>query len=114
MEEFNSVHKDLFSEEEIIFYMKEALEECNNALLSGEVPVGCVFVYLPNNRIILKGHNLTNITKNATKHAEINCIDTITEIYQNEKQKEIFLSQHQIKREDADNLKSLFNNCVLF
>ena len=114
MEEFSPVHKDLFSEEEIIFYMKEALEECNNALLSGEVPVGCVFVYLPNNRIILKGHNLTNITKNATKHAEINCIDTITEIYQNEKQKEIFLSQHQIKREDADNLKSLFNNCVLF
>jgi tRNA(Arg) A34 adenosine deaminase TadA len=50
-------------------YMKEALKEAHKSLHEfNEVPVGCVFVY--NNEIIARGHNLVNKTKNATRHAE--------------------------------------------
>lgn len=68
---------EYFSEDKINEYMKEALNECQKALDEGEVPVGCVFVSLDNNEIIVRGHNMTNLTKNATTHAEINCINSI-------------------------------------
>lgn len=45
----------------------KSLHECN------EVPVGCVFVL--NNVIISRGHNLVNRTANPTRHAEFICID---------------------------------------
>ncbi len=114
MDESNSNYNQIFSNKEILFYMTEALNECKKALLSGEVPVGCVFVYLPTNKIILRGHNLTNKTKNATTHAEINCINSISEIFKNFVSKEDFISQNEINPKDAENLKKLFNNCALF
>lgn len=48
---------------------KEALE-------AGEVPVGCIFVDDDGN-ILASGRNTVNETKNATRHAEMNCVDTI-------------------------------------
>lgn len=49
--------------------MLEALNEAEKALNEfNEVPVGCVFVY--NGEIIARGHNLVNLTKNPTRHAE--------------------------------------------
>lgn len=54
--------------------MLEALVEAKRSLHEfGEVPVGCVFVY--NNEIIARGHNLVNKTANPTRHAEFICID---------------------------------------
>ena len=54
-------------------YMLEALEEAKKALSEfNEVPVGCVFVYKDN--IIARGHNLVNLTKNPTRHAECKLI----------------------------------------
>jgi len=50
-----------------------------DALASGEVPVGCVFVHDINHQnpgtVMATGHNRTNISRNATRHAEIECID---------------------------------------
>ena len=52
--------------------MRLALDQAAEALSSGEVPVGCVFVKA--GQVIAKSYNLTNQTKNATTHCEINCI----------------------------------------
>ncbi|XP_045617540.1 tRNA-specific adenosine deaminase 2 [Procambarus clarkii] len=53
--------------------MSEAFSQAKEALACGEVPVGCVFVF--NNEIIARGRNTVNQTHNATRHAEMNCID---------------------------------------
>jgi len=60
-----------------IKWMKEALQVAKAGLMLKEVPVGCVIVY--NDEIIGKGHNLTNLKKNATRHAEFEAIDMAME-----------------------------------
>lgn len=58
--------------------MVDALAEAKKSLHEfNEVPVGCVFVY--NNQIIARGHNLVNKTANPTRHAEFVCIDGVLE-----------------------------------
>ena len=42
-----------FTYEEIIFYMKESIKSCEQAIIDGEVPVGCIFVYIPTKQIII-------------------------------------------------------------
>ncbi|CAI6360918.1 unnamed protein product [Macrosiphum euphorbiae] len=56
--------------------MKISLCLAKEALEVGEVPVGCIFVDNDGN-ILASGRNTVNETKNATRHAEINCVDTI-------------------------------------
>lgn len=56
-------------------WMDVALEKANDSLKVGEVPVGCLFIY--NNEVIATGNNTVNETRNATRHAEINCIDQV-------------------------------------
>jgi len=50
-------------------YMREALEEARKAYDLGEVPIGAVVVL--NNEIIGRGHNLREVLKDSTAHAEI-------------------------------------------
>ncbi|XKL69330.1 hypothetical protein PGB90_007099 [Kerria lacca] len=66
--------------------MKYCLELAKKALMLGEVPVGCIF--LLDNKIIAESKNNVNDTRNATRHAERNCIDLIVEKFKN--WKEIF------------------------
>ncbi|TMW56813.1 hypothetical protein Poli38472_006823 [Pythium oligandrum] len=61
------------------FYMQQALLEGEKALLRGEVPVGCVFVY--RDEIIARAANRVNELYNATKHAEIVAIEEIAAKY---------------------------------
>lgn len=57
-------------------FMLEALKEAKKSLFEfNEVPVGCVFIH--NNQIIARGHNLVNKTANPTRHAEFVCIDGV-------------------------------------
>ncbi|XP_071538535.1 tRNA-specific adenosine deaminase 2 [Panulirus ornatus] len=56
-------------------WMLEAFHQAREALASGEVPVGCVFVY--NSEIVARGRNAVNETHNATRHAEMNCVDEL-------------------------------------
>lgn len=59
-------------------FMVDALAEAKKSLYEfNEVPVGCVFVH--NNQIIARGHNLVNKTANPTRHAEFVCIDGVLE-----------------------------------
>lgn len=53
-------------------FMLAALEEAQKAMLKGEVPVGAVIV--KNNRIIARGHNRREETKNVLSHAETEAI----------------------------------------
>jgi tRNA(adenine34) deaminase len=52
--------------------MRQALIEAEKAFALDEVPIGCVIVH--NERIIAKGHNLTEQLKDATAHAEMMAI----------------------------------------
>lgn len=55
--------------------MAIALEKAEDSFKASEVPVGCIFIY--ENEIIATGNNTVNETRNATRHAEINCIDKV-------------------------------------
>ena len=57
--------------------MKEALREAANAAAEDEVPIGAVIVW--NDRIIAKGHNMTERLADATAHAEMIAITAATE-----------------------------------
>ena len=61
------------SEEIENHWMREALVEARQALSRGEVPVGCVFVF--RGEAVARGGNEVNITKNATRHAELVALD---------------------------------------
>ncbi|KAF3019447.1 tRNA(adenine34) deaminase [Neopestalotiopsis sp. 37M] len=56
-------------------FMREALAMGDAALTINETPVGCVLVY--RNRIIAKGMNATNITRNGTRHAEFMALSAL-------------------------------------
>lgn len=60
---------------ETIKWMDIALSKAQESFDAGEVPVGCIFIY--KNEIIASGNNTVNETKNATRHAELNCIDQV-------------------------------------
>ena len=55
-----------------IYFMKKALQEAEVAFEQGEVPVGAVVVI--DNRIIARGHNLTETLTDVTAHAEMQAI----------------------------------------
>ncbi|KAI0294866.1 cytidine deaminase-like protein [Multifurca ochricompacta] len=56
-------------------WMLQAMEMAEEALAASEVPVGCVFVR--DGKAIAKARNRTNELRNATRHAELEAIDTI-------------------------------------
>jgi tRNA(adenine34) deaminase len=65
---------DLLSDE---FFMKEALKEAHKALDAGEVPIGAVIV--SKQRIIARGHNLTETLNDPTAHAEMQAFTAATD-----------------------------------
>lgn len=54
------------------YFMRKALEEAETAYSKGEIPVGVVVVI--NDRIIARGHNLTETLNDVTAHAEMQAI----------------------------------------
>jgi len=54
------------------YFMKKALEEAEIAFERGEIPVGVVVVI--DNKIIARGHNLTEMLNDITAHAEMQAI----------------------------------------
>ena len=54
------------------YFMRKALQEAEIAFEKGEVPVGVVVVI--NNQIIARGHNLTEMLRDVTAHAEMQAI----------------------------------------
>ncbi|GAA4234992.1 nucleoside deaminase [Postechiella marina] len=54
------------------YFMKRALQEAELAYEKGEIPVGAVIVI--DNKIIARGHNLTETLNDVTAHAEMQAI----------------------------------------
>lgn len=65
---------DLLSDD---FFMKEALKEARKALDANEVPIGAVIV--ANQRVIARGHNLTETLNDPTAHAEMQAFTAATD-----------------------------------
>lgn len=55
------------------FFMKEALKEAEKAYKKEEIPVGAIIV--KDGKIIARGHNLKELKKSSTSHAEILAIN---------------------------------------
>ncbi len=58
------------------YYMTRALEEARRAAAEGEIPVGAVIV--AGDRIVARGHNLTETLRDVTAHAEMQAITAAT------------------------------------
>lgn len=58
-------------------FMKIALDEAHEALISDEVPIGAVIV--SDNIVIAKAHNLTETLHDPTAHAEMQAITAATD-----------------------------------
>lgn len=54
------------------YFMRQALQEAQNALDRDEIPVGCVVVC--RDKIIARAHNLTETLNDVTAHAEMQAI----------------------------------------
>lgn len=54
------------------YFMKKALQEAEMAFEKGEIPVGAIIVI--DNKIIARGHNLTEMLNDVTAHAEMQAI----------------------------------------
>jgi len=68
-----NITAELYTDE---YFMKEAIFEAEKAFEEGEIPVGAVIVW--KNRIIGRGHNLTETLNDPTAHAEIQAITAAT------------------------------------
>src|SRR5580692_8757482 len=51
--------------------MLEAIELARSAQAAGEVPIGCVIVHQPSNRVVGRGFNRRVSDRDSTAHAEI-------------------------------------------
>lgn len=60
------------------YFMKLALEEARRAYYLDEVPIGAIIV--KDNKIISRAHNLKEINKDATSHAEILAIQNASKV----------------------------------
>jgi len=54
------------------YFMRRALQEAEIAIDKGEIPVGAVIVI--DNKVIARGHNLTEMLVDVTAHAEMQAI----------------------------------------
>lgn len=61
--------EDIFTDD---YFMRMALQEAYHAFEQDEIPVGAVVVI--QNKVIAKGHNLTEMLTDVTAHAEMQCI----------------------------------------
>lgn len=58
------------------YFMNEAFKEAQKAFDLDEVPIGAIIVY--NNRIIARGHNLSETLNDTTAHAEMQAFTSAT------------------------------------
>lgn len=61
-----------------------SLDQAKIALSEKEVAIGCVFYHVELKKVVAENRNTVNATKNATRHAEINCIEDALLFYAKE------------------------------
>lgn len=70
----------IFSDQQIDYFMQEALNEAKLAGNEGEVPIGAVIVF--ENQIIARAHNHREKDQLATAHAELIAIERANQVLQ--------------------------------
>lgn len=60
------------------YFMRQALQEAQQAFEEGEIPVGAVIVC--QNRIIARAHNLTETLNDVTAHAEMQAVTAAADV----------------------------------
>lgn len=70
-----------YTESEKAYWMNEAIIEAKKAEVLGEVPIGAVVVH--DNKVVGRGHNLRETSKNATTHAEMIAIQEANKVLNN-------------------------------
>jgi tRNA-specific adenosine deaminase 2 len=60
-----------------LHWMRLALEEAEGALREEEVPVGCIIVHSSSQRLLARGRNQTNRSKNGTRHCEFVALEQL-------------------------------------
>ncbi|KAK1776391.1 hypothetical protein QBC45DRAFT_217850 [Copromyces sp. CBS 386.78] len=78
-------------------FMREALDMARLALKTNETPVGCVLVY--KDRVIARGMNATNVSRNGTRHAELMAICALLS-YSGDDDLEPKNAQHQCNHDE--------------
>ncbi|KAK3354462.1 hypothetical protein B0H65DRAFT_13702 [Neurospora tetraspora] len=78
-------------------FMREALDMARLALKTNETPVGCVLVY--KDRVIARGMNATNVSRNGTRHAELMAICALLS-YSGDADLEPKNAQHQCNHDE--------------
>ncbi len=63
------------------FFMNEALLEAKKAFIAGEVPIGAVIVH--SGKILARSHNLVESLQDASKHAELICLQKAAKVLEN-------------------------------
>ncbi|KAL6194524.1 hypothetical protein ACLB2K_035606 [Fragaria x ananassa] len=87
------------SNDDTLMFMDLAIQQAKLALDSLEVPVSCVIVR--DGKVIASGRNRTNETRNSTRHAEMEAIDTL-------------LQQWREKRLSTSEVAEMFSKCYLY
>lgn len=64
-------------------YMHLAFKEALHAFEKNEVPVGCVIIHAPSEKIIAQTHNMVEARNDCTCHAEIEAIKTASQVLGN-------------------------------
>ena len=59
------------------YFMQCAFNEALKAWKSGEIPIGCIAV--SNGKIVARSHNLVETNHDATQHAELNILRTLSQ-----------------------------------
>jgi len=52
-------------------WMRQAIAEAQRALAIDEVPIGCVIVHAPTDRVLSRGYNRRQVDRDPTAHAEM-------------------------------------------
>ncbi|TYJ40136.1 hypothetical protein E1A91_A04G118700v1 [Gossypium mustelinum] len=86
-------------ESDNLAYMELAIHQAKLASESLEVPVGCVII--KDGELIALGRNRTTETRNATRHAEMEAIDNLLEMWQRDG-----LSKAEVAKN--------FSQCILY
>ncbi|UVC49620.1 cytosine deaminase [Theileria orientalis] len=72
-----------FTDHEIEFFMKIALDEAKVALDKEEVAVACIIVSKDTKQVVLSSSNATNLTYNSTWHCELEAINKLIDMEPN-------------------------------
>lgn len=78
---------------------QECIDQAKLALEEKEVAIGCVFYHVGFEEVVSRGRNSVNATKNATRHAEMNCIDDVIQSY---------------SKDDSINLSEFWKSIVVY